>query len=597
MRYPPHGCVALALVCLTNLGWTRAPISNPTKGQQSTYSFSLFTYGKAQVIELKQRPNEYRSQLSGDLVMAGKVGAGALYGTIKIRSLSLTSGPDRLEAEERLLRTALGKPFVVHRQDGKFTGCGFQAEVPPEARKMVRTVLSIAQLPGAGHLATHKLVLDDAVGTKSLRVNHVGRGIVELTDKKYVTNTSTALKLKLTGTWSAKVSPNNLLGFDEVHGQESLDAQVTKLSHSSARLQAEIRHTSTSFVGRSELASLLASSAPAQPLWVRPTELEVRRSLALHTLHGLCAADVFRIVEQLGTKDQSDQSGTDAFSKLRALAIVSDDATREVGRRLMTAPVETPQFVVYGQALISAGTPQAQRTFLGALEARTSEPIVPQKLIAELIGLEHPDSATIQSIRRLGTDRAHPLLASSSILILGRFAGKVAASSPKLAAMLINGLGADLLATKDPDRQRLYIGALGNAGQVSCVPYVRRFLSSSNVKVRADAVASLRFVMSGKVDALLREHLMRDKSDDVREAAVFAIGFRAYNDENFGALVLALRGDTSDRVRRSALSTLWTQRDTQPAIVTVVDEVSRKDPSKDIRKTASDLLNIDRGRG
>ena len=180
---------------------------------------------------------------------------------------------------------------------------------------------------------------------------------------------------------------------------------------------------------------------------------------------------------------------------------------------------------------------------------------------------------------------------------MGRFAGKIASSSPAQAASLIQSLGSQLLSAKDSDAQQLYIGALGNAGLESCLPYLQKFVKSPRVKVRADAVAALRFIPSSKVDHILCDRLLHDDSDEVRAAAVFALGFRTYKDDNFGALILALRSDTSERVRRTALSTLWAQRDSQPAIISIVDDVAHKDASADIRKTATDLMNIDQGKG
>jgi len=572
--------VLVSLACLSGNGYCQTQV-------KSTYAFTLSTYGRARVVELKQPPSEYRSALAGDLILSGQMGGSSLYGRIVVRSLALVNGSARLPTEENALRAALGKPFVVFRRNGKVTGCAFPPDVPPEGRKLVRTVLSIAQLSAAGKAAGNRLILDDTIGTKLLLTRVSGESQI-LTEKKYVANTANALNLSLTGEWKVKRSSRNLLDLEELHGQETLQALVTKLSSSTTRIQAEIRHRNTS---RASNVGLVSTAGQPERLWARPSESQVRQSLARHTLHGLDSAAVFRLVEQLGTKEQSDQSGTDAFSKLRALVIVSDDAAKEVGQRLRIAPVGTPQFVAYGQALISAGSPSAQTAFLDALRARKGEAAASMKLVAELVGLDHPTASTIHSLREFAADRSHSVVASSSVLILGRFAERIKSAS------LIRELGADLLSTADPGRQRLYIGALGNAGQASCLPYLQRFLGSSDVKVRADATAALRFIPSGKVDGMLCNRLMRDRSDEVREAAVFALGFRPHNDRNFGSLILSLREDPSEGVRRSALNTLWAQRENQPAIVMIVSEISKKDPSKDIRKTATDLLNIDRAKG
>ena len=565
---------------------------------KSTYQFSLSTFGRAQVIELKQPPSLYHSTFDGDLVVSGPTGSKTLIGSVVIRGLVLTSGTDRLFAEEKLLRASLSKPFVIRKVNGKISACAFSGDTLPEGRKIVRTILSVAGLAGAAKQNSPTFTVDDTVGTKLLSRTVSGQSTLRLSERRYVANTSEAQKLTLKGFWTVKLSTVNTLDFESIHGEEDLDALVTKSSHSYTRLQADIRHFSTTNALKNErLNSVLSAVGPFEPLWVRASEEDLQRALATHTLQGMNSSDVFRIVENLGTHEQSDQSGTDAFSKLRALVIVSDAAAVETGKRLQNAPVRSPQFVAFSQALISAGTTSAQKAFLEALEVRKNDPVAAQKLISQLIGLNHPAYFTVDKIKRLSRDRSNPVLSSSSILILGRFAGKLAGTSPTQSADLIRMLTTGLDSAKESDTQQLYVGALGNAGLDSCFSLLKRFSNSGNAKVRADAVAALRFIKSSAADGLICSHLLHDGSEDVRAAAVFALGFRPYRDENFGSLVVALRNDLSERVRRNALSTLWAQRESQPAIVTIVDEISRTDQSKEIRKTATDLLNIDRGRG
>ena len=329
---------------------------------RSRYAFSISTYGKAQVVELKQPPSEFRSVMEGELIVVGAIGTGSLTGSIVISKLQLRSGADRLYAEEKAMMATLSLPFRLTRAGGKVTGCSFVNSVAPESRKVIRTVLAIAGLPLSSQGRGEQFTVDDTVGTKLVLAKRPGMGSLQLKEERYVANTSNALKLTLTGTWRANMSKENLLGFMLLQGHEFLDALVTKSSHSATQMQAEIKHISTSAAPKMQSSeNLSADYSDSQPLWTRPSEDEVLLGLAKHTLHGLTNADVFRIAENLGTKEQSDQSGTDAFSKLRALVIVSDTATKEVGRRLKSASVESPQFVVYGQALISGGSPPSSK--------------------------------------------------------------------------------------------------------------------------------------------------------------------------------------------------------------------------------------------
>jgi len=112
-----------------------------------------------------------------------------------------------------------------------------------------------------------------------------------------------------------------------------------------------------------------------------------------------------------------------------------------------------------------------------------------------------------------------------------------------------------------------------------------------NGGLRSEAVRAIRFISGNEIDQVLRSKLSTDGSDDVRESAVFALGFRSYNSDNFGSEIVAMRSDKSDRVRMAALNLLWGMRDSQPAIVSLIQDVSQRDPSKEIRKHAADLLS------
>jgi hypothetical protein len=471
---------------------------------------------------------------------------------------------------------------LIHFEKGAVVGAAFPPETPPEARRTVRTILAFAQAPRG------RLSLEDVVGTKRIRATQ-GAGTVSWKPVAYVAHTGAVMKTSVEGSWSARWRTGDVLGLRTVGGSESVTTWVTKSSQSVTKLSGELRWTTNGPAKFGQRYQELRNE-PLQPLWVRPAEEDVRRALAKHTLRDLTRAQVILLVERLGTKDQSDQSGTDAFAKLRALYILDDSSARDAVGRLKTLDPNTPQFVAYSQALISAGTPEAQRSFLDVLAERSQEPAAAQKLLVELVGLEHPTTASLDRLVAFAESAKSPMLASSSVLMLGRFANQLATRSPSQANSVVARLGHGLRGARDHGSQSLYLGALGNAGQASCLPYISKFAASKDVALRSEAIRALRFIPDPAVDRTLCDKTLHDPSEEVRQAALFALGFRPYLEADFGAELLALRSDPSESVRLAALTLLWSQRDRQPAIVALVSQTAKHDPSATLRKRATELL-------
>ena len=561
--------------------------------QRLTYHFSVKTTGQSELVELKQAPTSYRSALVGELTLIGSGSEDRVLGWVEIQSLSLTSGQYRMSGAEEALLKLLNQPFLVSSKRGKIQGVVFHSGTPSEVRKTIRTLLSVAQLPTPS-LRTQ--VLDDVVGSKQVTVKLGAYGDLTWKPIRYLAHTGNLTSSTVSGTWKAKYDNKTFWRIISVTGEEHVKARVTASSNSDTTIQStltleRVRNLATAdqAVASSQMQTLRAE--PVEPLWTRPTEADSRRALAKHTLRNLTRDDVMRIVDDLGTSSQSDQTGTDAFSKLRALYILDDQAAIMGAAKLNRLDPKSPRFIAYSQALVSAGTPTCQQGFLQVLEARRKDPVACERLIVQLVGLEHPTRESLKKLMAFASSTDSPTLASSSVLILGRFANRLAQSNPDLGHMIVTHLGKQLTEYKNSGKQSLYLGALGNAGQIQCLRYIKPFLTSMNGGLRSEAVRAIRFISGNEIDQVLRSKLSTDGSDDVRESAVFALGFRSYNSDNFGSEIVAMRSDKSDRVRMAALNLLWGMRDSQPAIVSLIQDVSQRDPSKEIRKHAADLLS------
>jgi HEAT repeat protein len=136
-----------------------------------------------------------------------------------------------------------------------------------------------------------------------------------------------------------------------------------------------------------------------------------------------------------------------------------------------------------------------------------------------------------------------------------------------------------------------YIAALGNSGGPRTVPVLAASLGDEREDIRVAAARSLRLVAGPEAGSMLATTATKDTSPAVREAALFAMGFRApLTTVEWDAVLKAAREDAAAYVRNRAVTLLRNDAARPPEATDALEWVALHDPSDAIRRTATTAL-------
>ncbi|HEV7557044.1 MAG TPA: HEAT repeat domain-containing protein, partial [Kofleriaceae bacterium] len=317
----------------------------------------------------------------------------------------------------------------------------------------------------------------------------------------------------------------------------------------------------------------------------------------------LVAGDFFGPDRDPYAQQQADalvSKGLSVASLLGDLRMAGDSGQRGVAQLKMSALFRAhPTTVADATAAIRSGqlSKEDAQAVLGSL--RDAATPVAIDALASVLGTAGVDNETrsaaaasmslaktttpaaVASLRDAAAD-PDPTVRSSSILALGGVVPQAGGDGAGITSDLLGSLDR---ATSAEDRA-LYIRALGNAGQASAYPAIVAALDDPSPLVQTAAVAALRFIDVADVDPLLDRIATTNDDADVRENAVFAIGFRTLAMHNT-ALGQVARVDAADTARLAAIDLLGREVKSDPAVRAVLLTCAAQDPSADVRARAA----------
>jgi HEAT repeat protein len=241
--------------------------------------------------------------------------------------------------------------------------------------------------------------------------------------------------------------------------------------------------------------------------------------------------------------------------------------------------------VVLG-ALSGASTPKSLDALGDILKAPSVDSSLRAIAAGEIALASTTSPGAIAALREAQSDTA-PDVRSASTLALG-------AASP-LSADQGPGIFSDLMSSleqaKTPGERALYLRALGNAGNAAAFSVIADAIDDSDVMVQIAAVTALRFIKDPQVDPLLDSVLTTSPTDDVREAALFAIGFR---EPTLHVSVIEAIGktDPSESVRMNAVDLLQRMVNVNPSVVETLRAISTSDSSENVRTRAAAAISF-----
>lgn len=338
------------------------------------------------------------------------------------------------------------------------------------------------------------------------------------------------------------------------------------------------------------LAALASSvrarmAVPLAPLWQSDgidTETSIHRTeLGEATKDSLLAA----LLQAEKEGKEEDQS---LYLKLKALVFLQPGVSAELGQILAGAPARGLSMRILSGALGSIGHAPAQEAIATAVRARKGEWAALSQLVPMFIDAESPTVATESLLREL-CGSSEPPIASTAALVLGGLAHNLWAKEPARAEAIVSELLAKAEKPGSAGRTARYLQALGNTGSERILPLMERHFTGAVPALRAAAATGMRRIRLPRVDALLLGALVTEPDPKVRTELVSVTSSRPLTDAIVAAWKKAL-ADQDAEVRQAVLRTLWNTREVVTDAVVLLRKLAKKDPSPDVRRSASELL-------
>jgi len=240
-------------------------------------------------------------------------------------------------------------------------------------------------------------------------------------------------------------------------------------------------------------------------------------------------------------------------------------------------------------AIGAAGTPEAQAA-LAEIALDDDRPLEVRKQAIDAFhsvpqGTQEAMTA-LETIAEEGDG-----LRENALLAMGALANRMRDPDPGSAEEWIDGI-AEKYAQAGSDAERIEIlDALGNSGSDRALPVIEAALASPSQQVVVAAVKNLRLIASPRADELLAGLLAPDKDRAIRDAALFAVGFR-----KLAPLAQVLdslaRSDPSSAIRGATLDLLATflRRDRATEARPIIAWMANNDPDADLRRRAQETL-------
>jgi HEAT repeat protein len=309
----------------------------------------------------------------------------------------------------------------------------------------------------------------------------------------------------------------------------------------------------------------------------RETEQQALRQL----VNGATAE---QLIEQMAAEDK--EQG-DIQARLAALMRLDSSAVMQVAAAVREGYDDANLLGALG----AAGTPEAQQALV-ALAADASLALhVQQAAIEALHTVDEPTEETMAALELLVAAENDDIKKSASYA-LGTLAGKLAATDEAQASTYVQKMAAQFdAAQSDGERMRL-LDALGNAGRPEGLESIAQGLTSADSVVRDIAARALRKIDDPRADAMLSNLFLSKAEADVREAALFAAGFRRFSPLA-AALGVLLEREPESQLRGQAVGLLVTylQRDGDLEVVPLLKWVAANDPDTTLRQNAARVLS------
>jgi len=240
-------------------------------------------------------------------------------------------------------------------------------------------------------------------------------------------------------------------------------------------------------------------------------------------------------------------------------------------------------------AVGAAGTPQAQAALL-KVAADHDRPLHERKQAVD--AFHEVQNGSDDSIGKL-MDIADkdPDLRENALLAAGGLANRKRESDPTASTTWTESMAEKYGGAKTVAERIQILDAIGNSGNGAGLETVVAALSDPSSEVRVAAANNLRLMPAPRADQVLADLVGPGTEPEVRQAALFAVGFRQFGPLA-SALESLLHGDPSADVRMLVLNAVVTflRRDGAAAAEPLIRWSAEHDPDESVRQQAKGAL-------
>lgn len=415
---------------------------------------------------------------------------------------------------------ALRDPFHVRAADGKPIQVGFRANVTPAARALLGSLASALQFTD-GRGAAWSAIEEDVNGRYEAIYTRRDDGAVERARTYISLRTPAGLARHL----AEQVAVEGVTRFErdarglvQVTLEEQAQMQMGEAPLSATitlrLVRVDVALAPAHFGDRLALGGLVTTQQATS------TADQDAALLGDHTPDSLI--DAFAALDDLPARSHETSKWRNGqLVRLRALVRTQPDA---VGRlvdevRARAADQDRVPVDLLVGGLSEASTPAAIEGLLALAADDGLDMITRRRVAAGLGSLDHPTPETAKALSAMLDDDA---LGSAPPLALGNQARELADLDPDAAGDAIDQLIAGYTQATGVAEKRVFLGALGNAGDPRALPIMQEALGGHPALAEA-AAFGLRFIPGQTAEALLAGLLQTAGPTRLRVAAVNAV--------------------------------------------------------------------------
>jgi hypothetical protein len=543
--------------------------------------------------------------LKGDANNTGKLGM-SVGGTISATVIDVSGGQRKVEmtvtpssldtravklaVSPETLKQEIARPFVVtYDLEGAAAGVAFPTAVARPTSTLLRDIVSLLQVTVRRQRAWTAVEAEPG-GDCEVALERAGDGRI---NKKKVRFVRVERNGKLVAAEAAVGVPafeRSSARYRVDAGGRVLDAEAEHASlakldfiEGSARTQVRAVFTHASS-DRPALSEVTAAKSVLPQLATRPlTDIPSDRP------KGLAAGDEKRppVAELLTNMRRARESGDFGEVHKAMQQLTETVAADPAALANLMAGKKLDQETL--SSVGAAGTPQAQAALLKVAQDG-NRPLAERK---EAVNAFHEvANGSDESMGKLMeiADK-DPELRENALLAAGGLANRKRQTDPTASTAFTETMADRYGGAKTVAERVQILDAIGNSGNGAGLDTLVAALSDPSSEVRVAAANNLRLMPAPGADTILSGLLGAGTEPAVREAALFAIGFR-----QFGPLApvleTLLHSDPSAEVRMVALNAVVTflQRDGATAAEPLIRWSAEHDPDESVRQQAKGAL-------